>query len=118
MPQLGEAAFHEGRYVAKHIMATLGNKKLKPFSFSSKGTLMPIGERYGIGVVGGLVFGNIFAWWLRRTIYLTFMPGLLRKLRIVIDWTLRLFGFSYTIAVERNLEHGPKNLQYNPKFKS
>jgi NADH dehydrogenase len=118
VPQLGEAAYHQGQYVAQHIFAGLRGKQLPPFKFITKGTLMPIGERYGIGVVHGVVFGGILAWWMRRTVYLTFMPGLLRKLRIVVDWTLRLFGFSYTIAVERNLEHGPKNMQYNPKFNS
>ncbi len=109
IPQLGEAAYHEGRYVAKHLIATMRKKTMRPFQFKSKGTLMPIGDRYGIAVFGKIVVSGLFAWWLRRTVYLMFMPGILRKLKIVIDWTLHLFGFRYIIAVERNLEPGPKN---------
>ena len=109
-PQLGEAAYHEGRYVAEHLVAMLRKKNMPPFRFKSKGTLMPIGDRYGIAVFGGkIVIAGLFAWWLRRTVYLMFMPGFLRKVKIVVDWTLHLFGFSYIIAVERNLEPGPKN---------
>ncbi len=111
VPQLGEAAYHEGHYVAKHIVASIQGKVLQPFKFISRGSLMPIGERYGVGVFGGKVFSGIVVWWLRRTVYVAFVPGVLRKLRIVIDWTLRLFGFSYTIAIERGFEHGPKNNQ-------
>ncbi len=92
-PQLGEAAHAEGKYVARHIIASIRKKSVAPFYFKSKGMLMPIGERYGVAVIGPVVFGGLFAWWLRRTAYLLFMPGLLLKLKIVFDWTLRLLGF-------------------------
>lgn len=107
IPQLGEAAYHAGRYVARHLAAAWRGKTMAPFQFVSQGTLMPIGDRYGIGVIRGVTFSGIFAWWLRRTVYLTFMPGIIRKLRIIIDWTLRLFSFSYIIVVERGKEKGP-----------
>lgn len=100
-PQLGEAAHKQGQYVARHIIASLRHKELEPFHFTSSGTLMPIGDRYGIAIFGNIVFGGLFAWWLRRTTYVMFMPGLLRKLKLVMDWTLHLFGFSYIIDITR-----------------
>jgi hypothetical protein len=36
-------------------------------------------------------FSGFFAWWLWRTIYLLKLPGLERKLRVAMDWTLDLF---------------------------
>ena len=39
----------------------------------------------------GLRFRGFFAWWLWRTLYLAKLPGTLRKLRVVMDWTLELF---------------------------
>ena len=36
-------------------------------------------------------FSGFFAWWLWRTIYLFKLPGLERKLRVAMDWTLDLF---------------------------
>lgn len=100
-PQLGEAAHKQGGYVAHHIMATLLNKKIEPFYFHSFGTLMPIGERYGLAILGNFVFSGLFAWWLRRTAYVLFMPGLLRKLKLIIDWSLHLIGFSYIIDINK-----------------
>lgn len=86
-PQLGEAAHHEGMYVAKHILAHMDNRAIHHFHFKSKGQLMPVGEWYGIGIFGPFVFSGRFMWWLRRTVYVLFMPGIIRKLRIVADWT-------------------------------
>jgi NADH dehydrogenase len=86
-PQLGEAAHHEGIYVANHIINTAKKRPHKHFHFRSRGQLMPVGEWYGIGVFGPIVLSGKFMWWLRRTVYVMFMPGFVRKLRIVADWT-------------------------------
>lgn len=100
-PQLGETAHREGQYIGKHIFNKLKNKATKPFFFKSAGTLMPIGDWYGVAIIGKLIFFGRIAWWVRRTVYVLFMPGLLRKLRIVIDWTLHGLGFRYIIAIEK-----------------
>jgi hypothetical protein len=39
----------------------------------------------------GWRFHGFFAWWLWRTIYLCKLPGLERKVRVALDWTLDLF---------------------------
>ncbi|MBI5728986.1 MAG: NAD(P)/FAD-dependent oxidoreductase [Candidatus Magasanikbacteria bacterium] len=101
-PQLGEAAHRQGEYVARHITDRLSGKLTRPFFFKSKGLLMPIGERYGVAIFGKVIITGLLAWWLRRTVYVLFMPGLIFKFKLVIDWTLRLFGFSYIISIERN----------------
>lgn len=100
-PPLGEAAHRQGEYVAEHLVATLRGKTIQSFYFKSKGMLMPIGDNYGILVREQLVVAGFWAWWLRRTVYLLFMPGWLRKLKIVIDWKLHLIGFSYILEIEK-----------------
>lgn len=101
VPQLGEAAHRAGDYVAHHIIATLRHKKIAPFYFKSMGTLMTLGDQTAIVTIGPLVFSGFFAWWLRRTVYVMFMPGLWRKLKIIMDWTLHLFDFGYIIAIDQ-----------------
>lgn len=102
-PQIGEAAESQGLYVGKHLVYTLLKKQLKPFYFKSKGTLMPIGDNYGIIVFpNGFMISGFFAWWIRRTVYVMFVPGFLRKLKIIIDWTLNLFGFRYTVDISED----------------
>jgi len=96
-PQLAEAAYKEGKYVAKQITARIKNKKIKPFEFKPKGTLMPVGDWYGVLVKGRFVLYGPIAWWIRRTVYLQFMPGTIRKMKIAFDWTMHTFGFRYII---------------------
>lgn len=98
--QLGETAHRSGEYAAHHILATLQNKKLPPFFFRSRGTLVAIGDWYGVLVIGRYYFFGRLAWLVRRTVYLLFMPGLVRKLNIVVDWTLHSFGFRYIIDLD------------------
>ena len=96
-PQLAEAAHKEGMYVAKHISRRLKGKKTKPFVFKPKGVLMPVGDWYGVLIIKKFILFGPLAWWIRRTVYLQFMPGLLRKIKIAIDWTLHGLGFRYTL---------------------
>lgn len=96
-PQLAEAAHKEGMYVAKYIARTEKGKKTKPFHFRAKGSLMPVGDWFGVLVIGKFVLFGRLAWWIRRTVYLAFMPGILRKIKIAIDWTIHSFGFRYIL---------------------
>ena len=96
-PQLGEAAHKEGQYAAKHIFAQIKNRPIRPFRFHSKGILMPVGDKFGIAIFDGFIFNGILAWLLRRTVYILFMPGIILRLRIIIDWTLRLLGLQYLL---------------------
>lgn len=99
-PKLGEVAHKQATYAAGHIVATLRKKQIKPFKFKSKGSLVPIGDWYAVAHIGPFIFSGRFAWWLRRTIYLMFIPGFWRKLRIMIDWTLHGFGFKHMIDID------------------
>lgn len=100
IPQLGEAAHRQGQYVAEHLVHVLKNKTLKkPFHFKAHGSLMPIGDWYGIAKLGPFIFSGKLAWWIRRTAYVAFMPGFIRKVRIVFDWTLHGFGFRNTASI-------------------
>ena len=100
-PQLGEAAHHAGMYAARHIINRLRNKPTPHFHFKSKGQLIPVGEWYGIGIFGPFVFSGKFMWWLRRTVYVLFMPGLIRKLRIVADWTFISKGTRHLTRIHK-----------------
>lgn len=99
-PQLGEVAYHQGQFAAEHLVAMLLKKPFsRPFMFKSKGTLMPVGDWYGVAKTGPFIWSGRVAWWLRRTVYVWYMPTFLRKLRIVIDWTLHSFGFRHTLNI-------------------
>ena len=61
--------------------------RLKPFEYRYMGQLATIGARQAVAEVLGMHFKGFFAWWLWRTIYLAKLPGVMRRLRVTIDWT-------------------------------
>jgi NADH dehydrogenase len=89
-PPTAQHALREARVVADNIAATVAGRRLKAFDFKTIGQLAAIGRRTGVARVLGFNFSGFFAWWLWRTIYLSKLPRLEKKLRVAIDWTLDL----------------------------
>jgi len=89
-PPTAQHAIREGKVVAQNITAALLGRPLRSFSFKTIGLLASIGRRTGVARIFGLNFSGFFAWWMWRTIYLSKLPGLDKKVRVVFDWTLDL----------------------------
>src|SRR5204863_1355213 len=89
-PPLAQHAILEGKVVAQNIAAVLSGRPLKLFSFRTIGLLASIGRRMGVARILGFNFSGFFAWWMWRTVYLSKLPGLDKKVRVAFDWTLDL----------------------------
>ena len=90
-PPTAQFALRQGRQLADNIAASLRGEELRPFRFKTLGLLAGLGRRCAVAEILGMRFSGFFAWWLWRTIYLMKLPGLERKLRVALDWTLDLF---------------------------
>ena len=51
---------------------------------------MNLGRYKAVGKIGGLKFRGFVAWWMARTYHMSQIPGLARKIRAVVDWTVGL----------------------------
>ena len=89
-PPTAQHAIREGKVVAQNIAAALLGRPQKSFSFKTIGLLASIGRRTGVARIFGFNFSGFFAWWIWRTIYLSKLPGLDKKVRVAFDWTLDL----------------------------
>jgi NADH dehydrogenase len=89
-PPTAQHAIRQARIVAGNIAATLDGRSPKPFQFRTLGQLAAIGRRSGVARVLGINFSGFVAWWLWRTIYLSKLPRLEKKVRVALDWTLDL----------------------------
>ena len=89
-PPTAQHAIREGKIVAQNIAAVLLGRGLKSFSFKTIGLLASIGRRMGVAQIFGFNFSGFFAWWMWRTVYLSKLPGLDKKIRVAFDWTLDL----------------------------
>jgi NADH:quinone reductase (non-electrogenic) len=89
-PPTAQHAIREAATLARNIGASLRGEALRPFAFTTLGQLAAIGRRTGVARVFGVNFSGFVAWWLWRTIYLSKLPRLEKKVRVALDWTLDL----------------------------
>jgi NADH:ubiquinone reductase (H+-translocating) len=89
-PPTAQHAMRQGKVVARNILATLRGRKKRPFEFSTIGLLAAIGRRTGVANILGVNFSGFVAWFLWRTIYLSKLPRIEKKVRVALDWTLDL----------------------------
>jgi NADH dehydrogenase len=90
-PPTAQHALREGKVVAENIMAVFLGKKPKPFHFKALGLLVALGHRTGAAELMGRRFSGLLAWLMWRSIYLSKLPGLEKKIRVLLDWILDLF---------------------------
>jgi len=97
-PPTAQFAIREGTQLAANIKAALEGRPLKPFHFDSLGASCVVGHQTACFEVNipftdgkSLRFSGLLAWLMWRGIYLTKLPGLERKVRVLIDWTIELF---------------------------
>jgi NADH dehydrogenase len=103
-PPTAQHAMREGKIVAQNIAAMLLDRPLKSFSFRTIGLLAAIGRRTGVARIFGFNFSGFFAWWMWRTVYLSKLPGLDKKVRVAFDWTLDLL-FPKDVCAVYNVDH-------------
>jgi NADH dehydrogenase len=89
-PPTAQFSTRHGEQLADNLMATLENRPLKPFSFKAQGYLASLGHHSAVAEVMGIRLSGFIAWWVWRTIYLFKLPGIQRKVRVAMDWTLDL----------------------------
>ena len=89
-PPTAQHALREGKVLAHNLLASIRGGSKKQFSFSTIGLLASIGRRTGVANILGMNFSGFIAWWMWRTIYLSKLPGLEKKIRVALDWTLDL----------------------------
>ena len=89
-PPTAQHATRQARCVAENIVASLRGTPRRTFAFRALGKLGALGRRSAVAEILGVKLSGFVAWWLWRTIYLMKLPGLDRKLRVAVDWTLDL----------------------------
>jgi NADH dehydrogenase len=89
-PPTAQHATRQARCVAENIAATLRGSERRAFSFRALGKMGSLGHRSAVAEVFGIRLSGFLAWWLWRTVYLMKLPGLDRKIRVAMDWTLDL----------------------------
>ena len=90
-PPTAQFAIRQAAQLARNLRAVLQGEPLRPFRFAPLGALCVVGHHIACAEIKGLRFSGLFAWLLWRGIYLSKLPSLERKVRVVFDWVVELF---------------------------
>src|SRR5919202_1044337 len=91
-PPTAQHAVREAKVAAKNIIYDIEDKKDKKvkFDYKTKGMMAEIGKRTGVATLFGIKVHGFLAWWLWRTYYLSNLPTIKKKLKVMGDWTMDL----------------------------
>jgi NADH:ubiquinone reductase (H+-translocating) len=89
-PPTAQHAVRQGKTVARNVAAELGIGTPAPFTYENKGQFVNLGRYKAVAMIGTYTVSGFPAWWLARTYHLSQIPGVARKIRAVVDWTVGL----------------------------
>ena len=89
-PPTAQHAVRQGPLAARNIAAELGIGTARPFRYRARVAFVNLGRHKAVGRLGPQKFRGFLAWWMARTYHMSRIPGLARKIRAVVDWTVSL----------------------------
>ncbi|HEX5224556.1 MAG TPA: NAD(P)/FAD-dependent oxidoreductase [Solirubrobacteraceae bacterium] len=92
-PPTAQHAIRQGRLVARNVVASLAGRSGRPFRYRTKGVVAELGRNKAVAITLGIRWRGLPAWLIARTYHLLLMPGVGRRLRLLVDWNVALvFG--------------------------
>ena len=97
-PPTAQFALREAAALAHNIRCAIDGHAPRGFHFDSLGALCVVGYQTACAELSvpfarskSMRFSGLLAWLMWRAIYLGKLPGLERKVRVLVDWTVELF---------------------------
>jgi NADH dehydrogenase len=90
-PPTAQHALRQGRLVGANVAAALGHGRLAKFKYKTLGVFVDMGRHQAVAEMLGVRIRGFPAWFAARTYHLAAMPGVNRRVRLMIDWTVGLF---------------------------
>lgn len=88
IPPTAQAAEHEGRYVARSIIARRQGREVAPFKFVSLGHLSLLGKGTGVAEIGPLTLTGLPAWLVWHGYYISHINSWRNRIHILVDLVL------------------------------
>ena len=104
-PPTAQHAVREAKVAAKNIIYDIEGKRTKKlkFDYKTKGMMAEIGKRTGVATLLGFRVHGFLAWWIWRTYYLSNLPTIKKKLKVMGDWTMDLIYRPDVAMIKRQL---------------
>ncbi len=92
-PQVAQPAIQQGKYLGDSLLKIIGNKPLKPFKYTDKGSLATVGKRRAVADLGKFKFAGYVAWLLWSFVHLMSISGFRNRLMVGFNWTVSYFSY-------------------------
>jgi NADH:ubiquinone reductase (H+-translocating) len=106
-PPTCQHALRQGKVAADNVAATLRGRRTRPFRYRTLGVFVDMGRHKAVATMLGVRLRGFPAWFAARTYHMAVMPGAVRKVRLIVDWTVELF-FGRSSAELGELGHPPR----------
>jgi NADH dehydrogenase len=94
-PPTAQHAMRQGRVAADNVAAAMGHGHTRKFKYKTLGVFVDMGRHRAVANMVGVKLRGFPAWFAARTYHLMLMPGVGRRFRLTVDWTVGLlFGRS------------------------
>jgi NADH:ubiquinone reductase (H+-translocating) len=93
-PPTAQHAIRQAKVAAENIISKIRESehdKKNVFDYKTKGVMTLIGRRNGVGILLGHKVQGFTAWFFWRFYYLSTLPTVQKKLRVMTDWFIDLF---------------------------
>jgi NADH dehydrogenase len=89
-PPTAQHALREGAALADNVASVLRGRTPREFRFRTIGVLVALGHRTAAAEIRGHRFSGFAAWMMWRAIYLAKLPGVEKRVRVLLDWVIDL----------------------------
>jgi NADH dehydrogenase len=87
-PPTAQHAIRQGKLMARNVAAALAGQPPRPFTFKTLGAFADLGRQNAVANLMGVPLRGFPAWSVARLYHLAWIPGVMHKLRLIVDWTL------------------------------
>lgn len=87
LPQTGQVAVQQAKFLVAHLSREIDNKKKVPFHFRDLGSALSIGKYSALGSVFGVFqLSGLIGWIFWKFLYFRHLMGIKRSFRGTLDW--------------------------------
>ena len=90
-PATCQHALRQGKVAADNVAAALSGRTPRPFRYRTLGVFADMGRHKAVASMMGVRLSGFPAWFAARTYHMAMMPGVARRVRLIVDWTVGLF---------------------------
>lgn len=112
-PPTAQFAVREAAVVARNIAAVLRNRRPRPFAYESRGVLASLGGRRAVAMVFGRAMAGFLPWLLWKAFYLSFLPGVATRVRVLVNWTLAAFLPRNAVQIDQGEPQAARYVHYS-----